>query len=89
MTDHTGLLFFFFIILGKIHIKLNSTHFFLPNLNVFKINTLSLTKLLAPSHAAGPCEPRGLQAGLGGWAALDCGGVWLGETQLPLGTDCP
>lgn len=68
-------------------LRFNSAHFFLPNLNVLKIN--SLTKLLAPSHEAGPCELRGLQAGFGGWAALDCGGVWLGETQLPFGIDFP
>lgn len=89
MTDHTRLLFFLLIILGKIYIRFNSAHFFFPNLNAHRINSLSLTKLLAPSHEAGPCELRGLQAGFGGWAALDCGGVWLGETQLPFGTDFP
>lgn len=89
MTDHTRLLLLFLTILGKIYMRLDSAHFFLPNLSVFRINSLSLTKLLAPSHVAGPCELRGLQAGFGGWAALDCGGVWLGETQLPFGTDFP
>ena len=53
------------------------------------MNSLSLTKLLAPSHEAGPSELRGLHAGFGGWAVLDCGGVWLGETQLPFGIDFP
>lgn len=56
---------------------------------MFRINYFSLTKLLAPSHVAESCELRGLQAAFGGWAVLDCDGEWLGETQLPFGTDFP
>lgn len=89
MTNHTRLLFILLFILRKIHKRVNSAPFFLPNLNVFRINSLILTKLLVPSHVAGPWELRGLQAGFGGWEALDCGGVRLGETQLPFGTDFP
>lgn len=57
---------------------------------MYSESSLSLTKLLAPSHMAGPCEPRGLWAGFEGWAALAWGGgVWLGEALLPFGTDFP
>lgn len=87
MTDHTRLFFLSLIILGEIHIRCIQLISF--SQIKFIISSLNLTKLLAPSHVTGPCELRSLQAGFGGWAALDCGGGWLGETQLPLGTDFP